>query len=69
MVDTKKNSKIGTYFSLSESCYKILTSTNICFFQRGLLNNRIDFDFDALLKCLEIENQLFTKKTFINHSR
>lgn len=67
MVDTKKNSKIGTYFSLSESCYKILASTNICFFQRGLLNNRIYFD--ALLKHLEIENQLFTKKTFINHSR
>ena len=67
MVDTKKNSKIGTYFSLSESCYKILDSTTMCFFQRGLLNNRIYFD--ALLKHLEIENQLFTKKTFINHSR
>ena len=48
MVDTKKNSKIGTYFSLFESCYKILASTNICFFQRGLSSNRIDFYFDAL---------------------
>lgn len=60
MFDTKKNSTIGTYFNLSERCFKILASTNICISQRELLSNRVDLD--AFLKHLEVENQLLSEK-------
>lgn len=44
MIDSKKNSTVGNYFKLSESCSKVLASTNICISERGLLNNRVDLD-------------------------